>query len=89
MVQRRLPRTEPVEPPQRPRLADQPSRFVLLESEVELEYRPQMLEALQTQGQPSGRRGPRYGDRSAEPTPDQRGLTQVDYLRPLPGTLLF
>ena len=47
MAQRRLPRTEPVEPPQRPRLADQPSRFVLLEREVELEYRPQMLEALQ------------------------------------------
>src|SRR5664280_3050538 len=47
MVQRRLPHPEPVEPPRRPRLADQPSRFVLLEREVELEYRPQMLEALQ------------------------------------------
>src|ERR1035438_5599859 len=47
MAQRHLPRTEPVEPPQRPRLADQPSRFVLLECEVELEYRPQMLETLQ------------------------------------------
>src|ERR1019366_8554893 len=46
MVQRRLPRREPVEPPQRPRLADPPSRFVLLEREVELEYRPQMLEAM-------------------------------------------
>jgi ribosomal protein S27AE len=47
MAQRRLSRPEPVEPPLRPRLADQPSRFVLLEREVELEYRPQMLEALQ------------------------------------------
>jgi len=48
MAQRRLPRTEPVEPPLRPRLADQPSRFVSLEREVELEYRPRMLEALQS-----------------------------------------
>lgn len=47
MVQRRLSRPEPVEPPLRPQLADQPSRFVLLEREVELEYRPQMLAALQ------------------------------------------
>src|SRR5207237_5111400 len=47
MAQRRLAQPEPVEPPLRPRLADQPSRFVLLEREVELEYRPQMLEALQ------------------------------------------
>src|SRR5947207_16024170 len=47
MAQRRLSQPEPVEPPLRPRLADQPSRFVLLEREVELEYRPQMLEALQ------------------------------------------
>ena len=47
MAQRRLSRPEPVEPPPRPRLADQPSRFVLLEREVELEYRPQMLAALQ------------------------------------------
>ena len=47
MAQRRLSQPEPVEPPPRPRLADQPSRFVLLEREVELEYRPQMLEALQ------------------------------------------
>ena len=43
MAQRRLSHPEPVEPPLRPRLADQPSRFVLLEREVELEYRPQML----------------------------------------------
>src|ERR1700757_3238287 len=47
MAQRRLSQPEPVEPPLRPRLADQPSRFVLLEREVELQYRPQMLEALQ------------------------------------------
>ncbi len=47
MAQRRRSQPEPVEPPLRPRLADQPSRFVLLEREVELEYRPQMLEALQ------------------------------------------
>jgi hypothetical protein len=47
MAQRRLSQPEPVEPPLRPRLAEQPSRFVLLEREVELEYRPQMLAALQ------------------------------------------
>ena len=47
MAQRRLSQPEPLQPPLRPRLADQPSRFVLLEREVELEYRPQMLEALQ------------------------------------------
>jgi hypothetical protein len=47
MAQRRLSQPEPVEPPLRPRLADQPSRFVLLEREVELEYKPQMLAALQ------------------------------------------
>src|SRR5579863_8230447 len=47
MAQRRLSQPEAGEPPLRPRLADQPSRFVLLEREVELEYRPQMLEALQ------------------------------------------
>ena len=47
MAQRRLSQPEPAEPPLRPRLTDQPSRFVLLEREVELEYRPQMLEALQ------------------------------------------
>jgi hypothetical protein len=47
MAQRRLSQPEAMEPPLRPRLADQPSRFVLLEREVELEYRPQMLEALQ------------------------------------------
>jgi hypothetical protein len=47
MAQRRLSQPEPVTPPQRPGLADQPSRFVLLEREVELEFKPQMLEALQ------------------------------------------
>ena len=47
MAQRRLSQPEPLQPPLRPRLAEQPSRFVLLEREVELEYRPQMLEALQ------------------------------------------
>jgi len=45
MAQRRLSQPEAGDPPLRPRLADQPSRFVLLEREVELEYRPQMLEA--------------------------------------------
>jgi hypothetical protein len=38
---------EPCAPPQRPGLADQPSRFMQLEREVEQEYRPQMLAALQ------------------------------------------
>ena len=47
MAQRRLSQPEPVEPPLRPRLAEQPSRFVWLEREVELEYKPQMLAALQ------------------------------------------
>jgi hypothetical protein len=47
MAQRRLSQPEAGDPPLRPRLADQPSRFILLEREVELEYRPQMLEALQ------------------------------------------
>src|ERR1700721_3804924 len=42
---RRIP-PEPPAPPARPSLADQPSRFMQLEREVELEYRPQMLAAL-------------------------------------------
>lgn len=46
-LQRRQSGPEPVEAPQRPRLADQPSRFILLEREVEREYRPRLLEALQ------------------------------------------
>src|SRR5450759_5341537 len=47
MEQRRRSHPEPVEPPLRPRLAEQPSRLVLLEREVELEFRPQMLATLQ------------------------------------------
>jgi hypothetical protein len=47
MAQRRLSQPEPAQPPLRPQLADQPSRFVLLERAGEFEYRPQMLEALQ------------------------------------------
>lgn len=42
-----LPAPEPDTPPARPALADHPSRFLLLEREVELDYRPQMLNALQ------------------------------------------
>lgn len=42
-----LPRPEPEIPPSRPVLADDPPRFLLLEREVEIEYRPQMLAALQ------------------------------------------
>ena len=40
-------RPEPEIPPARPVLADDPPRFLLLEREVEIEYRPQMLAALQ------------------------------------------
>lgn len=40
-------RPEPEVPPARPVLADDPPRFLLLEREVEIEYRPQMLAALQ------------------------------------------
>src|SRR5580658_8752003 len=43
---RRIP-PEPPAPPERPSLAEQPSRFMQLEREVEQEYRPQMLAALQ------------------------------------------
>jgi len=43
---RRIP-PEPPAPPARPSLADQPSRFMQLEREVEQECRPQMLAALQ------------------------------------------
>ena len=42
-----LPAPEPVAPPARPALADHPPRFLLLEREVEIEYRPLMLSALQ------------------------------------------
>jgi len=47
MAQPLVSHPEPLEPPLRPLLAAQPSRFILLEREVEQEYRPQMLEALQ------------------------------------------
>lgn len=42
-----LPRPEPASPPTRPVLADEIPRFLLLEREVEIEYRPQILAALQ------------------------------------------
>ena len=42
-----LPTPEPITPPTRPALADHPPRFLLLEREVEIEYRPLMLSALQ------------------------------------------
>jgi hypothetical protein len=45
------------------RLADQPSRFILLEREVELEYRPRMLEAWQT-------RSTRWRKRPRNPAPE-------------------
>ncbi len=48
MPQPQSPRPEPEIPPVRPVLADDPPRFLLLEREVEIEYRPQMLAALQT-----------------------------------------
>lgn len=38
---------EPEIPPARPALAEQPPHFLVLEREVEIEYRPQMLAALQ------------------------------------------
>src|SRR6266581_4349906 len=41
--------TPPETPPARPVLADDPPRFLLLEREVEIEFRPQMLTALQRQ----------------------------------------
>ena len=40
-------RPEPEIPPARPVLAEDPPRFLLLEREVEIEYRSQMLAALQ------------------------------------------
>ena len=45
MPQQPLARPEPEIPPV---LADDPPRFLLLEREVEIEYRPQMLAALQS-----------------------------------------
>ena len=48
MPTQRPPRPEPETPPARPVLADDPPRFLLLEREVEIEYRPQMRAALQS-----------------------------------------
>jgi hypothetical protein len=48
MSSQRLPRPEPETPPARPVLAEDLPRFLLLEREVEIEYRPQMLAALQS-----------------------------------------
>jgi hypothetical protein len=48
MPQQQLARPEPKVQPTRPVLADDPPRFLLLEREVEIEYRPQMLAALQS-----------------------------------------
>ena len=48
MPQQQLARPEPEIPPTRPVLADDPPRFLLLEREVEIAYRPQMLGALQS-----------------------------------------
>ena len=47
MPKQRLPLPEPETPPVRPVLPQDPPRFLLLEREVELEFRPQMLAALQ------------------------------------------
>ena len=47
MAEPRLACPVPAPPPVRPSLSDQPSRFILLEREVEQEYRPQMLARLQ------------------------------------------
>jgi len=48
MPQQQLARPEPQIPPTRPALADAAPRFLLLEREVEIAYRPQMLAALQS-----------------------------------------
>ena len=47
MASNRKPPTESAAPPVRPCLADRPTRFMLLEREVEKEFRPRMLVALQ------------------------------------------
>ena len=47
MAEPRLACPVPAPPPVRPSLSDQPSRFMLLEREVEQEYRPQILARLQ------------------------------------------
>jgi hypothetical protein len=48
MPEQRLPLPEPETPPARPVLSDALPQFVLLEREVEIEFRPQMLAALQS-----------------------------------------
>jgi hypothetical protein len=48
MPKQRLPQPEPDTPPARPVLADALPPFLLLEREVEIAYRPQMLTALQS-----------------------------------------
>ena len=47
MTPNRSHESEPAVPPARPWLADQPSRFMVLEREVEQEFRPRLLAALQ------------------------------------------
>ena len=47
MPKQRLPHPEPETPPVRPVLSQDPPRFLLLEREVELEFRAPMLAALQ------------------------------------------
>ncbi len=47
MTSRRPPSPEPTTPPARPWLADQASQFMILEREVEQEFRPRLLAALQ------------------------------------------
>ena len=61
MPQQPLARPEPEIPPARPVLADDPPRFLLLEREVEIEYRPQMLAALQSKVDAFAVTGPAYG----------------------------
>ena len=48
MASRRAQRVEPTTPPPRPWLADQPTRFMSLEREVEQEFQPRLLAALQS-----------------------------------------
>ena len=48
MADPRLDCPAPAPPPVRPVLSEQPSRFILLEREIERQYRPQMLERLQS-----------------------------------------
>lgn len=48
MPKQRLSAPEPETPPARPVLPDEPPRFLLMERAVEIEYRPQMLAALES-----------------------------------------